>query len=119
MYLSIRLADVKKVPYVIPAYFKKDFEDPEWSFGTAKLVSLNGIWYLHIPMTKTIPDMFDASKPKHVVGIDRGLSLMITTYDKRGDVQFVSGEEIMKRRDKFNAVRAELQSKGTKTAKRV
>lgn len=108
-----------KVPYVIPAYFRKYFEDPEWLFGTAKLVSLNGIWYLHIPMTKTIPDTFDASKPKHVVGIDRGLRFMITTYDERGDVQFVSGKEIMKRRDKFNAVRAELQSKGTKSAKRV
>lgn len=119
-YVSINtLRNRVKVPYIVPACFKKYFEDPKWKFGTAKLVSLKGIWYLHIPMTKTVPDIFNACKPKHVVGIDRGLRFMITAYDERGDVQFVSGKEIMKRRDKFNAVRAELQSKGTKSAKRV
>lgn len=105
------------VAYDVPECFK-DYFDGTWSFGTGKLVNLNGEWYFHIPMTKSIPDTFDASKPKHVVGIDRGLRFLATTYDETGHTEFYSGADILKKRDTFNAVRAQLQSKGTKSAKR-
>lgn len=108
-----------KVGFVVPDCFREYFDSSEWKFGTAKLVSLKGIWYLHIPVTKETADVFDASKPKHVVGIDRGLRFLATAYDEKGDVTFISGKDVLKRRDKFKQIRAELQSKGTKSAKRV
>jgi len=108
-----------KVSFDVPEYFNKYFEEgTPWSFGTAKLVSLNGEWYLHIPMTKSIPDNIDISAPSHVVGIDRGLRFLITTYDEKGEVEFVSGQDIIRKRQMFNKVRADLQSKGTKSAMR-
>lgn len=106
-----------KVSFDIPDYFTQYF-DGTWSFGTAKLVSLKGEWYFHIPMTKTVPDTFDTAKPSHVVGIDRGLRFIAATYDETGHCDFMSGRDIMHKRDTFAAVRAELQSRGTKSAKR-
>ena len=43
---------------------------------------------------------------------------MVTSYDEKGKVTFVSGKEIQKKREHFQQVRSELQSKGTKSAKR-
>lgn len=106
------------VTYNVPDCYKKYF-DGTWFFGTGKLVNLNGHWYFHIPMTKVIPDTFNAVAPKHIVGIDRGLRFLATTYDEQGHTEFYSGADVIKKRDRFNAVRAQLQSKGTKSAKRV
>ena len=106
-----------KVDFAVPECFSSYF-DGTWIFGTAKLVSLNGNWYLHIPMTKTITDTPNDLKPKHVVGIDRGLRFLLSTYDETGKCGFYSGKNILDKRKTFLNVRAELQSKGTKSAKR-
>lgn len=106
-----------KATFDVPEYFERYF-DGSWSFGTAKLVALKGEWYMHIPMTKEIPDTFDPAKPKHVVGIDRGIRFLCTVYDEKGDTAFFSGKDILDRREHFFNVRAELQSRGTKSAKR-
>ena len=52
------------------------------------------------------------------MGIDRGLRFIATMYDERGKTEFISGKKIATKRDKFQKVREELQSKGTKSAKR-
>lgn len=106
-----------KVSFDLPDCFKEYF-DGTWSFGTGKLVSLNGEWYFHVPVTKQAPEAMDTSAPKHVVGIDRGLRFLTSAYDEKGDTSFVSGKDIMKKRNSFDEVRAGLQSKGTKSAKR-
>lgn len=107
-----------KVSFHVPEYFEKYF-DGTWDFGTGKLVKLKGHWYFHIPLTKVNSLQFDRKTPSHVVGIDRGLHFLTTTYDEKGITTFISGKKILKKRDSFNKVRAELQAKGTKSAKRV
>lgn len=106
------------VDYDLPDNFKEYFNGT-WKFGTGKIVSLNGEWYFHIPMTKAADKTFNVDNTEHLIGIDRGLRFLATTYDEEGKTGFVSGSDIMKKRDKFQAVRAELQSRGTKSAKRV
>ena len=103
-------------PFVVPEYMQK-FLDGTWHFGTAKLVELKGIWYLHISATKEVPD-FTRDDVKHVVGIDRGLRFLETTYDNNQKTGFVSGKQILSKRRTFDSVRAQLQSKGTRSAKR-
>lgn len=116
--LSLNTIDKRViVSFDVPEYFKKYF-DGTWKFGTGKLVSLNGGWYFHIPMTKTITEDFDRTDPEHVVGIDQGLRFIATVYDEAGSTNFINSKEIMKKRESFQKVRSELQSKGTKTAKR-
>lgn len=53
-----------------------------------------------------------------MVGIDRGLRFLATSYDEQGKTVFYDGQKIMRKRAKYQRLRAELQSKGTKAAKR-
>lgn len=91
--------------------------DGSYQLGTAKLVELKGSWYLHIPATKAVED-FQKEDVRHVVGIDRGLRFLAVSYDEQGKTEFVSGKKIATKRHKFQEVRRQLQSKGTKSAKR-
>ena len=76
-----------KVTYELPKFYK-EYLDGTWSFGVAKLVRLKKNWYLHIPMTKTIPGTDADEKPVHVVGMDRGLRFLMTSYDEKGKCEF-------------------------------
>jgi transposase, IS605 orfB family len=94
-----------------------EYLDGSYNLGTAKLVELNGLWYLHIPVMKEVED-FEKENVRHVVGIDRGLRFLTVSYDEQGKTEFVSGKKIATKRRKFREVRRQLQSKGTKSAKR-
>ena len=94
-----------------------EYLNGSWNLGTAKLVELKGLWYLHIPVTKAIED-FQKGNVRHIVGIDRGLRFLTVSYDEQGKTEFVSGKKIVTKRHKFQEVRRQLQSKGTKSAKR-
>lgn len=94
-----------------------EYLNGSYELGTAKLVELKGLWYLHIPVTKAVED-FQKEKVYHVVGIDRGLQFLTVSYDEQGKTEFVSGRKIATKRYKFQEVRRQLQSKGTKSAKR-
>ena len=94
------------------------FFDGTWSFGTGKLVNLMGEWYLHIPMTKQVEGIDPDAGYAHIIGIDRGLRFLATAYDEKGKTTFFSGKDVMTKRKSFVDVRTELQSKGTKSAKR-
>ena len=91
--------------------------DGTWKFGLAKLLKTGNKWYLHISATKEVAD-FDKQTVKHVVGIDRGLRFLATTYDEQGNTAFFDGKAIMRKRAKYQKLRATLQAKGTKSAKR-
>lgn len=94
-----------------------EYLNGSYELGTAKLVELKGMWYLHIPVTKVVED-FQKENVRHVVGIDRGLRFLAVSYDEQGKTEFISGRKIATKRHKFNEVRRQLQSKGTKSAKR-
>lgn len=107
-----------RVSYDVPATFREYF-DGTWTFGTAKLVSLNGEWYMHIPVSKSVTEEFIRETPSHVVGIDSGLRFLATAYDEKGNTTFFDGKQILAKRQSFNNVRAQLQARGTKSSKRV
>ena len=90
---------------------------PNSSLGTAKLVNACGHWFLHIPVTFDV-DELDNSQINHVVGIDRGLRFIATCYDEKGKTLFVNGKKVLETRRKYKKLRAELQAKGTKSAKK-
>ena len=100
-------------------YTAKGFETylKAGKLGTAKLVKTCGHYFLHVACTLDVPQ-FNKERQKHVVGIDRGLRFVSTTYDEQGKTTFVYGMGIMAKRRKFKRLRQQLQSKGTKSAKR-
>ena len=97
--------------------FEKYFSS-DWKLGGAKLIEHGGNWYLHISATKSIEDV-NTEQIAHIVGIDRGIRFNAVCYDEQGKTTFFSGSRARIKRNKFAKVRAELQSKGTKSAKRV
>lgn len=97
----------------------KGFEqyfDGTWTLGTAKVLKSGKHWYLHIAATKQVEQ--SEFKSSHVVGIDRGLRQLLTIYDEKGRTAFVNGNQILQKRRYYKNLRKELQSKGTKSAKR-
>jgi putative transposase len=72
----------------------------------------DGLYYIHIQLSDETPETIKSDK---VIGVDFGRRDIAVTSD--GDKWDGSG--ITKTRDRFSAVRASLQSKGTKGAKRL
>lgn len=91
--------------------------DGTWKLGAAKLLFNNQKWYLHISVTKDIPELGNQAI-KNVVGLDRGLRFVTNSYDSKGDSIFINGKQLIAKRRHYKKLRAKLQSKGTKSAKR-
>ena len=91
--------------------------DSSWKLGTGKVVQSGKHWFFHVSVTKEIPD-FKMQGLKHIVGIDRGLRQILTSYDEKGQTRFVNGTFISKKRKHYAELRAHLQAKNTKSAKR-
>ena len=94
-----------------------DFFDPSYKLGTAKLVQLKKHWFLHIPVTIQ-SDEWIKENNQRVIGIDRGLRQIMTTYDEQGKTKFFNGRKVAYVRRKYYYLRKQLQSKKTKSAKR-
>lgn len=72
----------------------------------------DGLYYLHIQLTDTAP--LSPIKSTNVIGVDFGRrNIAVTSLGDKWD-----GKQIKEKRDKFSKVRASLQAKGTKGAKR-
>ena len=91
--------------------------DPEWRIGGARLLKKGGKWFLHVSLTKDVPDVENSDAGK-VVGVDLGLVNIAAAYDGE-TAELYSGDEAGRLRDRFERTRASLQKKGTKGAKRV
>lgn len=102
------------------SYAKKGVEqyfDGTWKFGTAKLLTKHGKWFLHIPASKDIPKLPDSSV-KNIVGIDLGMNFLAVSYDSTGKSRFYSGRQVKHRRAEYKQLRRELQRRQTPSARR-
>lgn len=97
--------------------FDQYLDESKWKFGSLKLLQFENKWYVHLSATISLPD-FQASQAEHVVGIDRGLRFLASCYDEQGKTLFYSGQKVLRKRRKYKKLRAQLQAKGTKSAKR-
>jgi len=87
--------------------------------GTAKVFKRHNKYYMHIPVTIEVPDAPDyVDGQTMIVGVDRGIRFLVTCYDSNGETMFVSGKEVIEKRKQYKAKRAELQKKGTPSARR-
>ena len=80
----------------------KYFDHTIYKFGTARLVSKHGKYYLHIPVTY----------------IDRGINFVVATYDSKHKSGFVSGKAIKQKRANYSKLRKELQMRHTPSSRR-
>ena len=115
--LSLQTLDKRiKVDYTTKGF--DQYLADGWQLGTAKLLRVGDKWFLHVAISKTMPDFDVHQAAKHVVGIDRGLRFLATTFDERQHTMFIDGKSILRKRAYYNKRRQALQALGTKAAKR-
>ena len=105
-----------KAPFDIKGmeqYFDKD----KFKFGTARLVCSKRKYFLHIPVTTEVADC-EITEICNVVGIDRGINFIAVSYDSKGKSSFFSGGKVKHKRAHYKELRAELQKRGTASARR-
>ena len=110
------LAGRVKLPYLTKG-MEKYFTQPGYKFGTAKLICKHGKYFLCIGMTFEVPDC-EISDIEHVVGIDRGINFVMTTYDDNSKTGFINGRPIKQKRAHYKKLRQELQKRQTPSARR-
>lgn len=97
-------------------YFSTLGEKP-YQFGGAVLFKKKNKLYLGISVTYDIPDT-PIEEINNVVGIDRGIRFLATTYDSKGKTKFYSGKEVKQKRARFADVRKQLQMRQTPSARK-
>ena len=102
------------------AFYKNGFEHyfyDNCKFGTAKLVNKHNKFYLYIPVTYEITEL-KKSEVSNVVGIDRGIRFLATTYDSNGKSVFYDGNVVKQKRAHYKSLRKQLQQVGTPSSRR-
>lgn len=94
----------------------EQYFDGSWKFGTAKLVAKHGKWFLHIPMSKDVPEL-SGSNVCNVVGVDLGVNFLATAYGSDGKTTFYSGKAVKHKRAQYAKTRKELQQRKTASAR--
>ena len=105
-----------KLPYFAKG-MSKYFDHTTYKFGTAKLVNKCGKYFLHIPISYEVEES-NISDICNVVGIDRGINFVVTTYDSKHKSKFVNGRTIKQKRAHYSKLRKELQKRQTPSARR-
>ena len=106
----------EKVSYAsqgMESYFDRSI----YTFGTAKLVFRKGKFYLHIPVSRELPDL-NISDIKNVAGIDVGVNFLAACYNSVGKTTFYNGHTVKHKRIQYQRMRRKLQAIHTASAKR-
>ncbi len=111
---TVTLASIKgrvKATFPIPEYYKQYLV---WEIRTSTLGynKQQDTFYLHVTIRKPSPE---PSRDNEVLGIDRGIVNIAVTSSN----DFFSSKSIKNVRAKYAYLRAKLQSKGTRSAKKL
>ena len=99
------------IPIEIPEYYWKYLD---WNYQIARLIydKKKNRTYLHITFSRNLREI---SSTNDFIGIDLGINNIAVTSNK----QFFNSNKIKKIKSKFKYLRSRLQSKGTKSSKRL
>lgn len=105
-----------KVDYAKSA-MEQYFDKTVFRFGTAKVVYKHGKFFLHISVSHDV-DKLQNSDVCNVVGHDRGIRFITTSYDSTGKTAFYSGNTVKQKRAHYKALRKQLQQVRTPSSRR-
>lgn len=94
-------------------YFDKD----KYMFGTAKVVYKHNKFFLHISVSYYANEVLD-KEICNVVGHDRGIRFLTTSYDSNGKTHFVDGKDVKQKRAHYKILRRQLQQIRTSSSRR-
>lgn len=93
------------------------FDKSIYSFGTAKVVYKHGKFFLHISVKCNINEVSDTDIT-NVVGHDRGIRFLVSSYGSSGKTTFYNGNVVKQKRGHYKALRKQLQQVGTPSSRR-
>lgn len=93
------------------------FDKSVYSFGTAKVVYKHGKFFLHISVKCDLSEVPDTDIT-NVVGHDRGIRFIVSSYDSNGKTTFYSGNVVKQKRGHYKTLRKQLQQVGTPSSRR-
>ena len=93
------------------------FDKSIYSFGTAKVVYKHDKFFLHISVKCDLSEVPDTDIT-NVVGHDRGIRFLVSSYDSNGKTAFYSGNVVKQKRGHYKALRKQLQQVGTPSSRR-
>lgn len=94
-------------------YFNKSL----YTFGTAKVVYKHNKFFLHISVKCNLDEANDTDIC-NVVGHDRGIRFLVTSYASNGFTSFYNGNDVKQKRGHYKALRKQLQQVGTPSSRR-
>ena len=95
----------------------KTREMHEGKYGTASLIYRHRKLYLYIPITIEVKEV-SVRDISNVVGVDRGIRFIATTYDTKGNTVFYSGAKVEARKAHFERIRKSLREKHTASSRK-
>ena len=112
-YISIGTLNERiKVSYYKNNYVNQFINCSDWEYGGAILKKYKNNLYLLLTVSREIETF-----TPNTVGVDLGLNFLATAYNGTSTT-FYSGKKVKEYRAHYKQLRRELQSKGTKSAKR-
>ena len=102
------------------AYFLKRYllnTEETWKLGSAKVFERKGEWYFYLSVSRDV-EVPSQGEFTHIEGADRGIRFPVTLFDGNKTMFPLNGDILQAKRDNYTRLRAELQSRGTKSAKR-
>jgi len=93
------------------------FDKSLYSFGTAKVVYKHNKFFLHISVIEDIDELLNKDV-SCVVGHDRGIRFIVSSYDSKGNTTFYNGNFIKQKRGHYKELRKQLQQVGTPSSRR-
>ena len=105
-----------KVPYANKG-MEQYFDKSVYNFGTTKVVYKHNKFFLHIAVSFNVDELKD-NDVCNVIGHDRGIRFITTSYNSKGKTSFISGNEIKQKRGHYKALRKQLQQVGTSSSRR-
>ena len=105
-----------KVDYALNG-MERYFDKTAYRFGAAKVVYKHGKFFLHISVNYNVDEIQDTDIC-NIVGHDRGIRFLVSSYASNGKTNFYSGNKVKQKRGHYKALRKQLQQVGTPSSRR-
>ncbi|MFX1533975.1 MAG: RNA-guided endonuclease InsQ/TnpB family protein [Promethearchaeota archaeon] len=108
----------RKVTFQAGKRQHEQLDREDWIIRSANLIERrDGKLFLQIAISKALADL-DPTQCDHAIGVDVGLNFIAVTSDTANKTLFYGGGTLKYTRWKYFKLRQELQSRGTRSAKR-
>ncbi len=117
-YLSLNTIYGRQKVEFVSGDHQRRYLDGSWQIGSGHLIKKRTGYYFNISVSKEIEDV-SLQETVDVIGVDIGQRYLAVVSALDSRCKFFKGRELKHKKERFCKTRAGLQSKGTRSSKRV